>query len=99
MRPDFDMQNALVARNIITFEGKDYMVSTVYLGIDHSFGEGSPLYYETMIFPAGTYNDTYQKRYTDRETAYESHNRLINDINTGKYEIVDGYFERKENGE
>lgn len=28
----------------------DYIVSTVDLGLDHSFGDGPPLYYETMIF-------------------------------------------------
>ncbi len=26
-------------------------ISTVFLGIDLSFGEGPPLYFETMVFP------------------------------------------------
>lgn len=28
----------------------DYWISTVFLGIDHSFGQGPPLVFETMVF-------------------------------------------------
>ena len=28
-----------------------YWVSTVHLGLDHSFGQGPPLIFETMVFP------------------------------------------------
>ena len=28
----------------------DYWVSTVWLGLDHAFGEGPPLIFETMVF-------------------------------------------------
>jgi hypothetical protein len=30
----------------------EYWVSTVFLGLDHSFGSGPPLLFETMIFHA-----------------------------------------------
>lgn len=29
----------------------DYWVSTVFLGLDHSYGTGPPLLFETMVFP------------------------------------------------
>jgi hypothetical protein len=29
-----------------------YWVSTVWLGLDHSFGSGPPVIFETMVFPA-----------------------------------------------
>jgi hypothetical protein len=46
-------------------------VSTVFLGLDHSFGRGRPLIYETMIF-GGKYDD-YQDRYSTKEEAVAGH--------------------------
>ena len=46
-------------------------VSTVFLGLDHSFGSGPPLLFETMIF--GGEHDQYQKRCTTWEQAEEMH--------------------------
>lgn len=47
-----------------------YSVSTVFLSIDHSFGEGPPVLFETMVFskddPA---IDLYCERYCTREKA------------------------------
>ena len=34
----------------------DVLISTVFLGIDHSFGGGTPILFETMIF-GGKYNE------------------------------------------
>jgi hypothetical protein len=50
-------------------------VSTVFLGLDHSFGDGPPLLYETMIF--GGRHDGYQERYATREEALEGHRRAL----------------------
>jgi hypothetical protein len=44
-------------------------VSTVYLGLDHSFGDGPPLLWETMIFPGGDLCG----RYASLEEALEAH--------------------------
>lgn len=93
-REDFDKDNRVVAQNDFEFDGKEYWMSTVDLGVDHQFGEGPPLYFETMIFPRGTFRDMYCNRYTDRETAHERHAQLFKNITDGKYQIVDGYFER-----
>lgn len=47
-------------------------VSTVFLGMDHSFtGGGDPVLWETMIF--GSEHDGYQERYTSREAAEQGH--------------------------
>lgn len=48
-------------------------VSTVFLGLDHSFGAGPPVLWETMIF--GGDHDEYQERYTSYEDAVEGHAR------------------------
>ena len=58
---------------------KDYIgcaeVSTVFLGIDHSHGDGEPLLYETMIF--GGKHDGYQDRYPTREKALLGHAEAV----------------------
>ena len=55
--------------------GKRAEVSTVFLGIDHNFGDGPPLLFETMIF-GGKY-DNWQDRYATREEALAGHEAAI----------------------
>jgi len=56
------------------FFGKVF-VSTIFLGIDHNFGGGKPLVFETMIF--GGKHDLYQERYSTYEEAIEGHKRAV----------------------
>jgi hypothetical protein len=49
----------------------DIRISTVFLRIDHSFGFGEPVLFETMIF--GGKNDEYQERYTTWNEAEKGH--------------------------
>jgi hypothetical protein len=94
-RADFNPNNRIVKQEHFEFEGNKYFISTVDLGLDHSFGGGSPLYFETMIFPDGKY-ELYCERYSTREESLEAHEKLMEDIKEGKYEIVDSYFQLKE---
>ena len=51
-------------------------VSTVFLGLDHSFGEdGPPLLYETMVF--GGKLDQELERYATLEEAQHGHDRMV----------------------
>ena len=50
-------------------------VSTVFLGLDHNWGEGSPVLFETMIF-GGTHAEE-QDRYTTWEDAEAGHKRAV----------------------
>jgi hypothetical protein len=50
-------------------------ISTVFLGLDHSFGGKKPLIYETMIF--GGKHDQYQERYYTKEEALEGHKKAV----------------------
>jgi hypothetical protein len=50
-------------------------VSTVFLGMNHNWGNGPPLLFETMIF--GGEHDEYQERYATREEAIEGHERAV----------------------
>jgi hypothetical protein len=49
----------------------EVVVSTVFLGMDHSFNVGTPVLFETMIF-GGEY-DQFQERYCTWDEAEEGH--------------------------
>ena len=53
-------------------------VSTVWLGLDHSFGDdGPPLIFETMVFPSEEdFAELWCERYATLEQALEGHARL-----------------------
>ncbi len=56
----------------LTYVG-DCRVSTVFLGIDHSFLDSDlPILYETMIF-GGVQDQEYQERYCTKEEALIGH--------------------------
>lgn len=53
-------------------------VSTVWLGIDHSFLPSSkPLVFETMVFPPFSYRELDIERYSTEEEAIEGHKRMV----------------------
>jgi hypothetical protein len=55
-----------------------YMVSTVFLGLDHSFGRGLPLLYETMVFADDTGGHDYDSdRYATRAQALAGHTAMV----------------------
>jgi hypothetical protein len=50
-------------------------VSTVWVGLDHSWGDGPPLIFESMIF--GGNLDQEQVRYATLEQAHAGHEELV----------------------
>jgi hypothetical protein len=53
-------------------------VSTVFIGLDHSFGEGDPLLFETMIFGAdGEWRESYMDRCSTWEQAEAMHKKAV----------------------
>jgi hypothetical protein len=53
----------------------DVEVSTIFLGIDHSFGSGPPLLFETMVF--GGELDDEQERYSTEAQALAGHAAMV----------------------
>lgn len=51
------------------------MISTVWLGLDHQFGHGPPLIFETMIF--GGDHDEEQWRYSTEAEAMDGHRAAV----------------------
>ena len=70
----FEKSDRKVAKTKI----KDVTISTVFLGINHNFGEGKPILFETMIFGGGL--DGEMDRYSTWEEAEEGHKRWIKKI-------------------
>jgi len=52
-------------------------VSTVWLGIDHSFGGGPPLIFESMVFGPDSSIDLDCQRYSTREEAELGHSEMV----------------------
>lgn len=59
------------ARQLERTEIGDVCISTVFLGLDHNYGEGPPLIWETMIF-GGPHSD-HQERASTRAEALACH--------------------------
>jgi len=88
-REDYDPLNRFDLKTRVKLNDKEYLVSTIDLGIDHSFGFGKPLYYETMIFlENGGYKDNeyanFQRRYATEEEACRNHEKIVNLLKEGK---------------
>ncbi len=62
-------------RRVAWTEVGDVKISTVFLGLDHSFMRGTPILFETMIF--GGEHDEYQERYHTLEEAMLGHERAV----------------------
>ncbi len=65
-------------------------VSTVWIGLDHSFGHGPPLIFETMVFdqnPGGR-DEHDMRRYSTEEQARAGHAEVVWMV--GQLEDVDG---------
>lgn len=78
-----DFAYKLVAQHWV----RGWMVSTVWLGLDHSFNplrKGPPVIFETMIFPPGdeagedgVWSGEYQERYATEAAAQAGHDRAL----------------------
>ena len=61
------------------------LVSTTFLGLDHSYGQGHPILWETMVFdPQEAGDSVYCERYTSREAAAQGHARVVAALLSGK---------------
>lgn len=61
------------------------MVSTVWLGLDHGWGDGPPLIFETMVFSSkDSFDDQYMERYATEAEALAGHQRIVQCLRTGQ---------------
>lgn len=61
----------------------NFSISTVFLGIDHSFGdESKPILFETLVF--GGKLDGEMERYSTWEEAKKGHKEMVNKVKKGE---------------
>lgn len=86
---EFEAMERHLAVDIIKLQKGSLRVSTVFLGIDHSFGGQEPVLWETMVFastsatrlPAGLDDiDEDCERYSSRAAALEGHRAICQRI-------------------
>lgn len=71
----FDTADRTVAQDCDEAPGAPAVrVSTVFLGLDHQFGDGPPVLWETLVF--GGPLDGEQQRYTSRAAAIAGHQQI-----------------------
>ena len=80
----------------------DYWVSTVFLGIDHNWGAGNPILFETMVFDNGRSEtllggseyhptiDNYFQRYSTWEQAEDGHDAIVREIRKSTMILIQG---------
>ena len=55
----------------------EYRVSTVWLGLDHNWGGGEPLLFETMSFGGGEQQGDSQWRWSTEDAARAGHAEIV----------------------
>lgn len=68
-------------RRVDRYEFDGGMVSTVFLGLDHGWGEGPPILFETMVF--GGPLDQEMERYCTWDEAVAGHERWVQRVKEG----------------
>lgn len=78
-----------VGSDTVTCAGRSWWVSTVWLGIDHGWGDGPPVIFETMIFAQQSLTDPDEDqreqettRYTTLADAEAGHAKTVRDLTT-----------------
>lgn len=69
-----NVQKITVLQFATPFFNEEVCISTVFLALDHSLGDGEPVLFETLVI--GGVNDGYQERYTSHALAMAGHQRI-----------------------
>lgn len=72
---NLETANRRVAKTVVS---EDVMVSTMFLGVDHSFDDGPPVLFETMVFRDGVGVEC--ERYSTWEEAEAGHTRMVETV-------------------
>lgn len=89
LEPDLDKwarwyENSFEERRVARTDIGDITVSTVFLGLDHAFGGGAPLLFETMIRSNGSWDN--ERRCTTWAEAEEQHKAACAEVAMTKEE-------------
>lgn len=65
---------------------KGHHISTVFLGLNHRYGPGAPLLYETMVFPLNSHSGRACDRYPTRVEALVGHAAMVARVIAGEFD-------------
>ena len=71
---DFEKLDRAVKQETLS---NGYRVSTVFLVLNHNFGGGKPLIFETMVFEGNNFVGLDADRYSTEKEAIEGHKRMV----------------------
>lgn len=69
-------------------------VSTIWLGLDHGFGNSKPMIFESMLF-GGEDNNSLQ-RYSTEHEALKGHKEMVKEYNGLRYGVSQVYYKIKQ---
>lgn len=76
-----DFENRVVEKTFVM----GHEVSTVFLGLNHRFGEGEPILYETMIFGPNYQDREFQERFCTLGEAKQRHFEIVGILEKGLF--------------
>lgn len=71
-------------------ETNGYMISTIFLGLDHGYGSNGPILFETLIKDLSTGEQDVVQRYHTWNEAKRGHAKYVDLCNIDGYEINGG---------
>ena len=71
---DFESQDRTVKKSHLW---NGLYISTVFMGLDHQYGDGPPLIFETMVFPNEWWTDYHLSRYSTEAEVLVGHRRAV----------------------
>ena len=77
-----DRKRRRVAADVLTINGEEVRVSTVFLGMDHAWDGGPPVLWETMVF-GGKLSEEQDRCAGNREQAEAMHARMLERVRQG----------------
>ena len=83
-----------IAEDEFVLDGVEIMVSTVWLGLDHQYGGGPPLIFETMIFGLGGEWQDWTARYSTELQAIEGHGLAVAALREMNLRALDEIWEK-----
>lgn len=85
-RNAIDKDGPRAALRVAADDVNDVHVSTVFLGLNHAWGDGPPLVFETMTFDHRDSKtcDEYQWRYSTLDEAEAGHRAIVEAIREGR---------------
>lgn len=85
-------------RRVAVTETRHYVISTIWLGLDHGWGMGRPEFFETMVFARAEWDDYERapglhdidsRRYSSEAEAHAGHAEMVTLVRATEQELLE----------